>query len=252
MIVYEKDDAYVLIAQHDHARISGDLASAWRGELFGGEALRDEMTRAAYEHDASWLELDRVPLWNDAAGSPYTFRDYPGNIRFVFYERALDDLQRSSEYAALLGSILYTTLAERIRNEDTVPFVEREFARQSAIIEKLGVDVKLLQTHAKALLLCDELSLFACMEAPGTNRSRYEWFAGGFAYWFGPPGQTTLAADWTDEHTIALAPYPLMREVETSIVYREVSKADVAKWGISEAYRRATPRKHGLLFRQAR
>ncbi|WP_051250735.1 DUF3891 family protein [Paenibacillus harenae] len=252
MIIYEKDDSYILIAQHDHARISGDLAAAWRDELFSGAARRDELTYAAYEHDSSWIELDRMPLWNDQSGCPYSFRDYPGNIRFVFYERALDSLQRTSEYAALLGSILYSTLAEKTRNEDTVSFVEREFARQSAIIESLAIDVSLLQMHAKALLLCDELSLFACMERPGTARAQYEWFADGFSYWFGRSGQSVLLADWVNGNTIETAPYPFRGEVETTLAFKQVSKADIAKLGISKAYQKEKLREHRLLFREAR
>jgi hypothetical protein len=250
MIVYEKEEAFILIAQHDHARISGDLVSAWQGELFHSNERREELAYAAYEHDSSWIELDRIPLWNDAAHTPFSFRDFPGNIRFFFYSKGLDRVQETSEYAALLGSILYTTLAERFRNADTVAFVEREFARQSAIIERQQLDVKLLQLHAKALLLCDELSLFVCMEQPGTPRERYEWFADGLPYWFDRTGQTSLLADWKDQATIELSPFPFSREVETMLAYKEVSKADIAKYGIAEAYQREQLREHKLLFKE--
>ncbi|CAM4245245.1 hypothetical protein FHS16_001388 [Paenibacillus endophyticus] len=239
MIIYEKEDSYICIAQHDHARISGDLLSAWADELFGSEDRREELNLAAYEHDSSWIELDRIPLWNDAASAPFSFRDFPGNIRFVFYSKAIDRLQETSEYAALLGSILYTTLAERFRNEDTISFVEGEFARQSVILEKLQLNVNLLQEHAKALLLCDELSLFACMEPPGTPREHYEWFANGFPYWFDRTGGTSLIAEWKDERTIALEPYPFSRIVETRLFYKEVGKAEAAKLGISQVYQKA-------------
>lgn len=252
MIVYEKEEAFILIAQHDHARISGDLVSAWQGDLFHSTERREELAYAAYEHDSSWIDLDRIPLWNDAANMPFSFRDFPGNIRFFFYSKGLDHVQETSEYAALLGSILYTTLAERFRTEDTVRFVEREFSRQSAIIERLKLDVKLLQLHAKALLLCDEISLFVCMEQPGTPRQNYEWFANGFSYWFDRSGQTSLNADWKDQATIELAPFPFSREVETSLFYKEVSKTSIAAHGIAEAYQLEELQEHKLLFRSKR
>lgn len=250
MIVYETDSAFILIAQHDHARISGDLISAWDGGLFPSGDRFDELTYAAYEHDRSWIALDRIPIWNDVAGRPFSFRDYPGNIRFSFYTMALDHVQSKSEYAALLGSILYTALAEKFRNEDTVAFVEKEFARQSAIIERLRVDVKLLQMHAKALFLCDELSLFVCMERPGTPRQQYEWFAEGFQFWFGEPGQTTLKADWADEKTIELSPFPFIREIESVLPYKRVSKADIRKHGIAAAYAGEKTVEHRIVFRE--
>ncbi|OMF27156.1 hypothetical protein BK133_19550 [Paenibacillus sp. FSL H8-0548] len=252
MIVYEKEESFILIAQHDHARISGDLVSAWQDELFHSAERREELAYAAYEHDSSWIDLDRIPLWNDAVQAPFSFRDYPGNIRFFFYSRGLDRVQETSEYAALLGSILYTTLAERFRNEDTVPFVEREFSRQSAIIERLQLDVKLLQLHAKALLLCDELSLFVCMDQPGTPRQNYEWFANGFPYWFDRSGQTSLIADWKDHSTITLDPFPFSKEVEASLFYKEVSKASIGANGIAAAYQREQLKEHKLIFRSKR
>ncbi|WP_424766864.1 DUF3891 family protein [Paenibacillus sp. sgz302251] len=252
MIVYENDDAFILIAQQDHARISGDLISAWRDELFADPERREELTLAAYEHDSSWIDLDRIPIWNDAGSLPFSFRDYPGNIRFFFYSMALDKLQEKSEYAALLGSILYTALAEKFRNDDTVTFVEREFARQSSIIEKLKVNLKLLQNHAKALFLCDELSLFVCMEQPGTPSGQYEWFADGFQYWFDRSGQTRLLADWTDEKTIELEPFPFSREVETLLAFKRVKKDDITRYGISVAYQRESLQEHKLLFRAKR
>ncbi|WP_169084876.1 DUF3891 family protein [Paenibacillus sp. PL91] len=252
MIVYEKENAFILIAQHDHARISGDLVSAWQEQLFHSAERRDELAYAAYEHDSSWIDLDRIPLWNDADHIPFSFRDFPGNIRFFFYSKGLDHLQETSEYAALLGSILYTTLAEKFRNEDTIAFVEKEFARQSAIIERLQLDVKLLQLHAKALLLCDELSLFACMEKPGTPRQQYEWFAGGFTYWFDRTGGTSLIADWTDQSTIELQPFPFSRPVETTLSFKEVSKAVIGKYGIAQAYAREPLQELKLLFQEKR
>ncbi|WP_176707724.1 MULTISPECIES: DUF3891 family protein [Bacillales] len=250
MIVYEKEDAFILIAQHDHARISGDLVSAWQSGLFLSDERKEELAYAAYEHDSSWIDLDRIPIWNDAAQIPFSFRDFPGNIRFFFYSKGLDHIQETSEYAALLGSILYTTLAERFRNEDTIAFVEKEFARQSAIIERLQLDVKLLQQHAKSLLLCDELSLFVCMEKPGTPRRNYEWFSNGFPYWFDRTGNTSLIAEWKDESTIELYPFPFSRPVETSLSFKEVSKTDIAKYGVAEAYTRAKLQENRLVFQQ--
>jgi hypothetical protein len=250
MIVYEKEDSFILIAQHDHARISGDLVSAWKDELFSGSSRKKDLIYAAYQHDSSWIDLDRMPLWNDAANCPFSFRDFPGNIRFFFYSKGLDNVQKTNEYAALLGSILYTTLAEKFRNDDAIRFVNREFTRQSAIIERLRVDVELLQMHVKALILCDELSLFACMEQPGTARQHYEWFASGFSYWYGHPGQPVLIADWKDQTIIELYPFPFIRAVETKVPYKEVRKQDIMEYGISEAYQREEMREYTILFQE--
>lgn len=250
VIVYEKEDSFIMITQHDHAKISGDLLSSFSSSMFKGNERLDELVYAAYEHDSSWIDLDRIPLWNDAANCPFSFRDFPGNIRFFFYSRGLDQVQQKSEYAALLGSILYTSLAEKFRNDDAIRFINREFGRQSDIIQRLNIDVKLLQQHVKALILCDELSLFVCMEEPGTPRNEYEWFANGFSFWFGDLDQPALLPEWSNDTMVELVPFPFRGEIETTVLYKEVSKSDIAAVGVAEAYKQETLQEHKLLFRE--
>ncbi|MFF2481512.1 DUF3891 family protein [Paenibacillus sp. NPDC058071] len=248
MIVYEKEHAFVLIAQHDHARISGDLMKAWESEAGQRDPRTDDMILAAYEHDRSWIDLDCWPLWNDAARKPYSFIDFPGNIRFHYYTKGLDEVQRSNGYAALLGSMLYTSLAEKFENDDAVRFVNREYARQRTIKRLFKVDESRLQNHISALVLCDGLSLFACMNEPGTPREQFEWFADGFAYIReGEPRR--LNADWNGVESIELRPFPFASEVRTVIIYKEVDKAEVARLGIGEAYKREILKEKAIVFR---
>lgn len=248
MIVYEKKESMLLIAQHDHARISGDLMSAW-GTWDAGDRRKDDCIYAAYEHDRSWLDLDCWPLWNDAEQRPYSFRDFPPKIRFQYYTKGLNEIQRVNGYAALLCSKLYTTLAERFQNDDTNAFINREYARQQNIIGLLKVEEMMLQKHMRMLFLCDELSLYLCMQEPGTPRAQYEWFTDGFAYSFNDAEHTRLYADWRGDKAIELFPFPFTRTVETVLTYREVSKADLNKLGIAEAYRNATMQETAIIFR---
>ncbi|TYP72617.1 DUF3891 family protein [Paenibacillus methanolicus] len=247
MIVYEKEDTYVLIAQQDHARISGDLMAAWQEELLGERI--SEVIQAAYEHDRSWAGLDVDPIWNDAAGRPYSFRDFPPNIRFLHYRHGIDELERINPYAAVLSSLLYTMLAERADTPETRAFVSREKGRQANIQAELGLYMETLHYHLNALVLCDELSLFLCMEPPGTPIRQYEWFASGFVY---PQprgcGGRRIKAQWQGDHVVVLSEGPFARPVDTVLAYKEVCKGETKQLGIAAAYKQAELRSHRVRF----
>ncbi|WP_042162942.1 DUF3891 family protein [Paenibacillus gorillae] len=253
MILYEKENAYILIAQHEHARISGDLMSAWtawQDQAGNVDPRLGDIIFAAYEHDRSWLDLDSWPLWNDKASAPYSFIDFPPKVRFLYYNKGLDEVQSTNGYAALLCSMLYTSLVEKFQDEDAVQFVNREYDRQNRIKQLFKVDEHQLRKHISALLLCDGLSLFACMREPGTPRSEISWFANGFRY--EPQGnkgeEQQLFADWRGHTEIALDPFPFVQTVDTVITYKEVSKDNAAALGLEAAYRKAELREHAIRF----
>ncbi|MFB9330518.1 DUF3891 family protein [Paenibacillus aurantiacus] len=243
MIVYEKEETFILIAQQDHARISGDLMAAWQEELLG-ERVSD-VIQAAYEHDRSWTLLDMDPIWNDAAGRPYSFRDYPPNIRFLHYRLGIDELELVNPYAALLSSLLYTMLAEKADTPESRAFASRERGRQTSVQAELGLNLEALHYHLGALVLCDELSLFLCMEPPGTPTRQYEWFAGGFAH---PQpcgtGGKRIKAQWQGNHVVELSEGPFARPADTVITYKEVVKSEAKKQGILAAYKLAELKRH--------
>lgn len=248
MIVYEKEKAFIFIAQHDHAQVSGALMSFWSDEWLVGNERKPDLIYAAYQHDRGWMDLDSWPLWNDADHRPYSFLDFPAKIRFLYYAKGLDEVQRANEYAALLCSLLYTTLAKRFINDDSKKFIQQEYERQTRLQKRLSVQEEQLQLHLNALVLCDELSLFVCMQQPGTPRQRYEWFADGFR--FSVPGSvhTRLYADWRDEEHVQLFPFPFDGHVQTVVPYKEVNKADIAKYGIAKAYHNEQMKQFAIKF----
>jgi hypothetical protein len=65
MIVRETEREFVMITQHDHAHLSGVLASHFTKEFFREDSYYQELILAIYEHDRSWIRLDDTPIWND-------------------------------------------------------------------------------------------------------------------------------------------------------------------------------------------
>ena len=104
MIFREKDEKEsILIRQHDHG-FSWRDCEAYKRRFFEDETYLKETIDAIYEHDRGWIELDKVPILNDAKNIPYTFMDCPSSLRFVFYTIGLNEIEDANPYGALLCS----------------------------------------------------------------------------------------------------------------------------------------------------
>ncbi|GLV65827.1 hypothetical protein Bmyc01_44960 [Bacillus mycoides] len=67
MIFREKNEKQsILIRQHDHGFLAGEIAKHIKEEFFEGKTYLKETVDAIYEHDRGWIELDKVPILNDA------------------------------------------------------------------------------------------------------------------------------------------------------------------------------------------
>lgn len=250
MIVYEKQNAFVMITQHDHAHVSGKLASEFKNDFFIDKAQQDEFIYAAYQHDRGWIDLDSAPFWNDAEHKPYSFRDFPLKPRFVFYKKGIDEIQEVSHYSALLCSLLYTTLFERIKQKDVQEYLNMEYVRQKTLKKLLNMDDEHslpLQKHLRALLICDELSLFLCMQQPGTPTDQYEWFSQGLNYSIDPTNKSQVR--WRTKDTIELTYFPFHSDVEILLPYKEVDKEDIVTNGVLEAYHKTSWKEFKVFYK---
>jgi hypothetical protein len=249
MIVYEKDDSFIMIAQHDHAQVSGDLVSMWRTDLLMGNERRADLVYAAYQHDRGWIDLDSSPFWNDARKRPYSFRDFPLQPRFVCYTKGIDEVQQKNEYSALLCSLLYTTLFERIKDEKAVEYIKGEYSRQKTLKARLHIeDDRELQTQLRSLLICDELSLFLCMERPGTPTEQYEFFSKGLNYSLNDEYSNKIHLHWINKETVQLSFDLFQQDAEVLLPYKEVNKAEIDAKGILKAYQAAAREQFRFVF----
>jgi hypothetical protein len=249
MIVFETEDGFVMTAQHDHGRIAGELASSWKVEHLGFPDNREELVYAAFRHDQGWIRLDAAPFWNDHAAAPYTFKDFPLSPRFVFYKLGIDEVEKEHPYAALLCSSMYCELVERSRGEHAGDmqlineYLADEEQRRARLYQSLGgIDAwrDRVQSDLQRLMFCDELSLFICMQPPGTPASAYEWFANGLST--AGLGHGTIRAEWISKEGIGLSFNPLEYGTRVTHIYRTVQKRSIRELGLAEAYRTAPVR----------
>lgn len=216
MIVRERPDSFLLVRQHDHALASGRFAQRWVEEPYP----RESTLYAVANHDVAWRDLDREVRWNEEAGRPYAFTDYPPEPKVRAYAAGIDLLEAADSYAACLCSMHYEALVRDFgRSEAEARFAEEEARRQVRL--RAGMDdeeARHLGRNLRFLRLCDGLSLYVCLNEPGDDE-RPPPYPEGFEF-DGIPFQPI----WEDEHTLSFSPGPFSEPFDVEIPYEEVGK----------------------------
>lgn len=246
MICREQDGDFIMIKQHDHGKLAGELAKRFRSQQVPEPARRGEVLRAVGNHDRGWIDLDETPFWNDAEGSPYTFIDFPVVPKLTFYKRGLDEIEEDTPYGALLCSLHFDRLIE-VSGEDSPELTlyrEREEERRARIRRELEPSAPIgeseLYYDSRLLQFSDDLSLYMALNEPGSSKSEeHPWWRDGFSGSedFGFTDGRRITAEWEGEHRLLLDPFPFTESFTVTLALRKVSKPEVQAKGIARAYR---------------
>ncbi len=210
MIVRDRPDSFVLVEQHQHGLISGEFARHWGAEL----PVREAALYAIANHDIGWRELDATVSWNEESGRPYSFLDYPAGPKLRAYANGLDLVQAQSPYAAYLCSMHYGSFVRDAREEPAVSFRDAEVGRRRGIEAGLSEEeMQSVEYNFRLLQLCDDLSLFVCLNEPGRND--YPHYRDGFGFM-----GARFEPVWEDERTLRLEPNPFSGDFGIEVPYR--------------------------------
>ncbi|GIO89341.1 DUF3891 family protein [Paenibacillus lactis] len=247
MIIRETEDAFVMTTQDDHGRFSGDIARGFRKELFLDETVVEDVLLAIAEHDRAWLPMDDTPIWNDAVGLPFTFVDYPTLPKLLMYAKGVDETEAMSPYAGYLCSLHYASFMKNATEAPFVEFYHAELERQERLKSQHPFpDEETIQRQFALLQLCDDLSLYVCMNAPGaTKEEEHPWFRDGFD--MSVDGQR-VAAEWLGGEEIRLSPFLFEREWPVVLKNKHVRKAQIKQEGIAKAFEHAPWTEQKVLF----
>ena len=215
MIVRERADSFVLVEQHEHALVSGELARRW----VNGPSPLGSTLYAVENHDVAWRGPDLEVLWNEETGRPYSFLDYPLGPKLSAQWRGIDLVETHDAYAACLCSMHYSRFLLGSEKPMEVEFREGEMDRQERLREGMGEEEQEnLERNFHFLRLCDGISLFLFLYEPGQ--------AG-----FPPPTPdgfefdgTRYELSWQDKSLVRLDPFPLTEPFDVSVPYREIGK----------------------------
>lgn len=213
MIVRERDDKFILVKQHDHGQLAGQIASHWLERPVPHEST----LFAIRSHDFGWQLLDQSVRFNPKTGKPYSFMDLPLADRLPAYTWGIDRVEEADAYAACLCSRHYVSLVEK--HEGTQSFVESERERDARLTAQMDeVAKRNLDKNLELLKTCDRISLFLCLNEPGENT--FPRYREGIRY-----GEELLRPDWLDRSTLRFEPSPLETDFEVRIPYTRVSGA---------------------------
>lgn len=215
MIVQERPDCFVLIKQHDHSLLSGEFAKHW------AESPRpfEPTLYAIANHDIGWQTLDATVRWNEATDEPYSFTSYPVESKLRAYEEGLDLLEARSPYAACLCSMHFESFVRGSEDEAEVRFREGEIRRQEKLRDVMSaVELENLEHNFRLLQLCDDLSLFVCLNEPGRNE--HPWFKNGFDF-----EGTKFELLWENRRTFRLDPDPFSEPFDLAVPYTLIEKS---------------------------
>jgi hypothetical protein len=242
VIVRETESDFYLVTQHDHAQLSGVLASHFDSCFFEKDTQYDALLLAVHEHDRSWIPLDDTPIWNDKSGVPFSFRDYPLLPKLLAYKHGIDETEQMNPYAGLLCSLHYSSFFTGTADPACLVFCAEEALRQTRIKLHLSSDeLANILKHLQLLQLCDELSLYVCLNDPGIEKTneflgyregfkRSEMFA---------RDRERITASWVSRDEIVLTPFPFEEAFPAQLRLKRVTKEDVKRLGIESAYKSA-------------
>jgi Protein of unknown function (DUF3891) len=215
VIVRERPDSFLLFGQHEHALMAGEFARRW------GRSPNpfDSTVYAVAHHDLAWREPDLGVLWNEERDRPYSFVDYPLELKLPAQKKGIDLVEAHDPYAGCLCSMHYARFLLHSERPEEIEFREGEMARQSRLREGMSEgELDNLERNFRFLRLCDGLSLFLCLNEPGGGDAPPP-YPGGFEF-----EGTRFGLVWEDVESLRLDPNPFPEAFGIQLPYREVGR----------------------------
>ncbi len=223
------------LTQQHHAHLSGMLAQAW-----AQCHLHPLVVAAIGRHDDPWREADADPTYNTETGLPHDFLDYPLDDKLAMYRTGIDALERVDPYLAYMVSLHYTTFAG---TEDLERLQTPERRRRQRLEARL--DARLVSGAETALAwvkFFDVLSLYLCLTGPDASPASIPSWLEETSAWSTAPDETTIALEWSDERSLAIAPWPFDKAVLSFDLHlRRLPGPTSSREAFAEAWRTAEP-----------
>jgi hypothetical protein len=252
MIVRKQaDGSLVLIAQTNHAELSGAFAANWGNEQFAKPRPYRSAVLAAIYHDAGWYRYEAQPAYDVATKSTPNFPQVPPDpIQLAAYQWAIDWLTEIDPYAGLLISRHRTGLwGDRYRKMTSPPprqrgplpqavtdLVVRNEARQEQALKSL--DRGEFETNYHNLQVWDFLSLYLCSsDAP--PEQIFDPVPTGYQ----PHERVRMSSKPLGAERFAIEPYPFaVRPLRVSYAYKHLATYDFpSEAAFLDAYYAAIP-----------
>lgn len=251
MIAREQGKQLFLITQPHHAAVAGLFASHWKVTAFKGFDKLEDVLFAIAEHDRCWELADQAAFLNPETKLPYSFDDYPEDLKIDLYRKGLDELEKDCPYAAYLCSRHFASFFSTAGEGPGHDYYLSETVRQKRLAKKLNLKGSALQAadfHFQLLQFCDNLSLFICLNQAGRNS--HPWFKKGIGGFEKPGiGPVPVKATWKGKEALHITPFPFDEEFTVQLEYRSLPAALSDQETLDRLWKSAPVRTQTIHFR---
>jgi hypothetical protein len=158
-------------------------------------------------------------LWNEEKDRPYSFVDYPLDLKLPAQKKGIDLVEEYDPYAGCLCSMHYARFLLDSERPEEVEFRVGEVERQVSLEGRMSEEeLANLERNFRFLRLCDGLSLFLCLHESGGEDSPPP-YPGGFEF-----EGTRFGPVWKDGQTLRLDPNPFSEAFGIEIPYRTIGR----------------------------
>jgi hypothetical protein len=171
MIRRDERDGWILINQHDHAELSGEIMKYWGNKDFARPD--SEVLFAIGEHDNGWKEWDSCPKVNPVSLYPMNFLEMSPSDQSEIWRRCFRRHSTDHPYASVLIALHFGKLNEKSLNKNSSNGIAR--ALQSEITDFVSGILKInisdlnlnslprdVQVNLRFVQIADIISLTLC------------------------------------------------------------------------------------------
>ncbi len=108
MIRRDNESGWVLITQHDHAGLAGEIMTHWGNDNFMRPEPYDEVLFAVKEHDSGWKEWDSEPKVDPETGYPANFTEMSFEDQADIWRRCYKPYSIDNPYASCLVAMHFS------------------------------------------------------------------------------------------------------------------------------------------------
>ena len=118
MIRRDINGGWILITQHDHAELSGQIMTHWGNDMFVRPEPYDEVLFAVREHDSGWKDWDSLPKINPETGYPANFTEMSFEDQGDIWRRCYKPYSQDQPYASCLVALHFSKFSRNNLRKD--------------------------------------------------------------------------------------------------------------------------------------
>jgi hypothetical protein len=140
MIRRETENGWVLISQHDHGILAGDIMKYWGNERFSRPEPSGEVLLAINEHDHGWVEWESNITVNPENGFPTNFMEMKSKNQSEIWSRSYENNSENHPYASTLIALHFDRFNRKLlqRNPSDPSALSYKRNMEDFLKQKLG------------------------------------------------------------------------------------------------------------------